>query len=373
MPITKGCALGYRKSGEGGRWIAKYVGGGVRKEATLGPSDDALDADGATALSFAQAQEKARLWFSEAGREAAGEEGSNGLYTVADAARDYMEWFRAERKSVRDTQYMIDAHILPTLGKVEVPKLTAKRPRRHLVHTCAHCGSRGGYHAEADDLRLSVGHRFTTICCPLSGMPCPPKIYQAMTHGLAVSEQDDAAKLVAISRNNLHIKADQPLDDLVRIEELKAPVVAVVLVEHSTDSDADFEHELKHAANSEHPDHLWNGDVESRFRVDVLDHRVAKHEVEEFVVEGKWLSKVGNRDSVRYLGMQLFRNLDAFLHRIDANYIVASAPVVIDVPCARAATRIQAITSRSDQLFEPAHDVVVAMQARVSRIGIARL
>ena len=130
MPLTKGCALGYRKSAEGGRWLAKFVGEGIRRETTLGPADDALDADGVTALGFAQAQGKAREWFSKVGREAAGEEGSHGPYTVADAAREYMEWFRAERKSVRDTQYMIDAHILPALSKVEVAKLTAKRLRR---------------------------------------------------------------------------------------------------------------------------------------------------------------------------------------------------------------------------------------------------
>ncbi len=130
MVITRGCALGYRRSAEGGRWLAKFVGDGVRQETTLGPSNDALDADGVTALDFAQAQEKARAWFSQVGREAAGEEGPSGPYTVADAARDYMEWFRAERKSARDTQYMIDAHILPALGKAEVAKLTAKRLRR---------------------------------------------------------------------------------------------------------------------------------------------------------------------------------------------------------------------------------------------------
>ncbi len=147
MPLTKGCSLGYRKSAEGGRWLAKYVGEGIRRETTLGPSDDALDADGVTALDFAQAQKKAREWFSKVGREAAGEEGSYGPYTVADAARDYMEWFRAERKSVRETQYMIDAHILHALGKVEVTKLTAKRLlrwRNGIAETPARLRTRSG-------------------------------------------------------------------------------------------------------------------------------------------------------------------------------------------------------------------------------------
>ena len=61
MPISRGCTLGYRKSTEGGRWLAKYVGEGIRRETTLGPSNDALNADGVTALDFAQAQEKALL------------------------------------------------------------------------------------------------------------------------------------------------------------------------------------------------------------------------------------------------------------------------------------------------------------------------
>ena len=130
MVITRGCALGYRKSAEGGRWLVKYVGNGVRKESTLGPSDDALDADGVTALDFAQAQEKARKWFSKVGREAAGEEGSYGPYTVADAARDYMEWFRSHGRSVRDTEYKVNVHILPALGKLEVAKLAPAKVRK---------------------------------------------------------------------------------------------------------------------------------------------------------------------------------------------------------------------------------------------------
>ena len=99
-----------------------------------------MDADGVTALDFAQAQGKARKWFSKVGREAAGEEGSHGPYTVADAARDYMEWFRSHGKSVRETEYKVNVHILPPLGKVEVAKLTPAKVRkwhRELAETAA--------------------------------------------------------------------------------------------------------------------------------------------------------------------------------------------------------------------------------------------
>jgi len=74
-PITPGCALGYRKGKTGGSWIAKRYD---RKAATmrvykaLGPADDAMDPDGAAALSFAQAQQEAHKWFAEQAREAQG-------------------------------------------------------------------------------------------------------------------------------------------------------------------------------------------------------------------------------------------------------------------------------------------------------------
>lgn len=48
---------------------------------------------------------------------------------MKDAADAYMEWFKAHRKSARETRYTIDTHILPALGKVEVERLTAKRLR----------------------------------------------------------------------------------------------------------------------------------------------------------------------------------------------------------------------------------------------------
>jgi len=129
--ITRGCALGYRKGRKGGMWLAKYVQGKAkaRQEEKIGPADDVMDADGATALSFAQAQEQAREFFSRAGKEAAGEPTADGPYTVSDAAKDYLEWFRAHRKSIRETEYAINGHVLPALGALEVGKLTTGRLR----------------------------------------------------------------------------------------------------------------------------------------------------------------------------------------------------------------------------------------------------
>src|SRR5947207_5566389 len=68
--LVPGCALGYRKGPKGGVWIAKIVRDGLRQQTTLGSADDAFDPDGVLALSYAQAQEKAREWFGAVTRRA---------------------------------------------------------------------------------------------------------------------------------------------------------------------------------------------------------------------------------------------------------------------------------------------------------------
>src|SRR5262249_53979879 len=99
VKLSKGCALGYRKSSVGGVWIAKLVRGRFRKEALVGSADDAFDPDGIIALSFDQAQERVRSVVANWGRAAEGEEvGCQGSYTVADAMTDYMAWYADHRK-----------------------------------------------------------------------------------------------------------------------------------------------------------------------------------------------------------------------------------------------------------------------------------
>jgi integrase len=66
LSMAPGCALGYRRGAKGGVWIAKLVKGSLRREVTLGATDDALLADGNLALSYAQAQTKALAWFPQA-------------------------------------------------------------------------------------------------------------------------------------------------------------------------------------------------------------------------------------------------------------------------------------------------------------------
>src|SRR5215472_15988493 len=91
MSLARGCALGYRKGPKGGVWLAKIVRDEMRRQTTLGSADDALDPDGVLAVSYAQAQTRARDWFAAVTKPA----NPTGPYTVRDAVVDYLDWFRA--------------------------------------------------------------------------------------------------------------------------------------------------------------------------------------------------------------------------------------------------------------------------------------
>jgi hypothetical protein len=72
--ISQGCALGYRRGDKGGTWIGKFRDdSGKRHYEALGAADDAREPDGLSVFSFAQAQEKARVFFRHKAKEAAGD------------------------------------------------------------------------------------------------------------------------------------------------------------------------------------------------------------------------------------------------------------------------------------------------------------
>ncbi|WP_263355417.1 tyrosine-type recombinase/integrase [Acidicapsa acidisoli] len=122
--ISKGLAVGYYKGATSGAWIAKHftVATGRRK-ASLGVADDFEDADGIRVLSFDQAQAKARDWASLKAQEDTGEVQSGG-FTVAQAVDEYLAHLtKVKRKPQDRTRAIAKAHILPTLGDVELGKL----------------------------------------------------------------------------------------------------------------------------------------------------------------------------------------------------------------------------------------------------------
>ena len=120
MPIDRGLSLGYRKSAEGGAWIMRRYEAARRehKETRIGTADDSRDADGADVLDFGQAQRK----LLDAARQQA-LHASGQLYTVADAAHDYLDWQRSHRKSASDAESKIKTYVLPQLGEKRVAEL----------------------------------------------------------------------------------------------------------------------------------------------------------------------------------------------------------------------------------------------------------
>jgi integrase len=128
--ISHGLAVGYRKGATGGTWIARHFSTATgRRKASLGVADDYEDANGIRVLSFDQAQAKAREWASLKAQEDTGEVQA-GTFTVAQAMTEYLAHLaKAKRKPQYRTTAIVKAHILPTLGTVELCKLTHSKVR----------------------------------------------------------------------------------------------------------------------------------------------------------------------------------------------------------------------------------------------------
>jgi integrase len=123
--VERNLHLGYRRLGGGqaGSWIARYYVGEQQYEVErVGTADDVSDADGVHVLDFWQAAAKARAGMVERAHRAAGH---HGTLTVGRALDQYVEYLEREKKSARDARYRIEALIRPTLGEIEVARLTA--------------------------------------------------------------------------------------------------------------------------------------------------------------------------------------------------------------------------------------------------------
>jgi integrase len=95
----------------------------------LGAADDAREPDGLSVFSFAQAQERARVWFDQRSREQAGDFAPLGRpYTVADAVADYRaDYLRRGGKAADRLDWSAEAWILPELGAIALGKLSKGR------------------------------------------------------------------------------------------------------------------------------------------------------------------------------------------------------------------------------------------------------
>jgi len=128
--IEEGKHLGYRKGKRKGSWHARYrTENGDYFKTVLGLTDDILDADGYSILSFSQAQDQARKWFVDQAIIERGESSRPGVYKVKDVVEDYRNWFKIHRRGLSQLNYVIDAHILPSLGHLDANKLTSANIR----------------------------------------------------------------------------------------------------------------------------------------------------------------------------------------------------------------------------------------------------
>jgi integrase len=126
--LDEGLHIGYRKSrGGAGKWVVRYYAGAQTYQVeTIAAADDLSDANGADVLSFAQAQAEARKRRDQRSRTAAG---ITGPFTVDAAATDYLLFLEHNKKTAGDARYRYEALIKPSLGKIEVAALTAKKIR----------------------------------------------------------------------------------------------------------------------------------------------------------------------------------------------------------------------------------------------------
>jgi integrase len=127
--LEKGFALGYRRRGKGGTWLARrrQADGGYA-EHRIGTTDDLQDADGVAVLDYGQAQKAAREWWRAELRREEGHDTRQGPLTVADAMADYLKAYeRRGGKALYDTRRVAESHVLPALGATTVAKLTARK------------------------------------------------------------------------------------------------------------------------------------------------------------------------------------------------------------------------------------------------------
>lgn len=128
--LEEGCSLGYRRGKRGGVWYAKYylpAAKPPRKQSNLGPADDLGTPETTNAKSYAQAKEAAHAWFKAESENFARPipQSRGSSYTVRKCMADYMSSYeKAGGRSLKDTQRVIEAHILPAFGECLVDELT---------------------------------------------------------------------------------------------------------------------------------------------------------------------------------------------------------------------------------------------------------
>ncbi len=125
--VKDALSVGYRKGKRGGTWIARTydLTNGYRFQ-PLGVANDLAEDVG---LTFDKAQDEAKRWYVKLLKsDSEPEPQPVDRCTVADAMADYIaDSERVKRRSLPDTRAAINAHIIPSLGAIELSKLTHPR------------------------------------------------------------------------------------------------------------------------------------------------------------------------------------------------------------------------------------------------------
>ena len=131
MTVYRGLSLGYRKTESGpGTWYARRRINGRYLTRVIGTADDDGPADGRVILDYRQAVKSLERFEDLEPAQTPARQPSVTVYTVEQAATDYLEWYRLERKAAKQTEQVINAWIIPSLGNVPIDNLTTPRIRR---------------------------------------------------------------------------------------------------------------------------------------------------------------------------------------------------------------------------------------------------
>lgn len=128
--LSRGCALGYRKGVKGGTWVARRRSGEAKKAKqnyyALGPADDAFDAGAGTdVLTYSQAQERAREWFTSEGKS--DDRLEPVPYLVKTAVEEYLaDYIARGGKQEKELRRVFEVHIRPKFGEVDTAQLSAE-------------------------------------------------------------------------------------------------------------------------------------------------------------------------------------------------------------------------------------------------------
>jgi len=124
LRIGPGLSLGYRRNQVAGTWVLRIADGkGGATTRAIGAADDFTEADGASVLSYWQAQEKAQ----SVARNSNGSGVARPL-TVRRAAEVYLEKLEAKNpRTARDTRGRLNLHFLNKFGDELVANLTKSK------------------------------------------------------------------------------------------------------------------------------------------------------------------------------------------------------------------------------------------------------